>query len=95
MKVPPPLSGGGTKRKFFMVDSIQSLSIAIAQVVWLVFTVIAVICFVLAGIMFLTAQGEPDKIKTARAAAIWGVAGVVVAIAAYSIISIVSKALSL
>lgn len=76
-----------------MVDSIQSLSIAIANVLWVVFSAIAVICFVFAGILFLTAQGQPEKIKTAKSAFLWGIVGVVVGIIAYSIISITCKAL--
>lgn len=58
---------------------------------WVIFGVIAVICFVIAGVLFLTAQGEPEKVKLARAAFIWGVVGVAVGIIAYSIISIVSS----
>lgn len=58
---------------------------------WIVFTAVAVIMFVVAGILFLTAHGEPEKIKTARSAVIWGVAGVIVGIAAFSIIGIVGS----
>lgn len=78
---------------FGAVDSIQSLSIAIARVVWIVFTVIAVICFVIAGVMFLTAQGDPGKLKLARDAFLWGLAGVAVGIVAFSIISLTCSAL--
>lgn len=78
---------------FGAVDSIQSLSVAIARVVWFVFTVIAVICFLVAGVMFLTAQGEPDKLKLAKSAFIWGVAGILVGIVAFSIIKITCNAL--
>jgi len=56
---------------------------------WIIFTAIVVICFVVAGILFLTAQGDPNKLQTAKAAFLWGVAGVVVGIVAYSIIAIV------
>jgi FtsH-binding integral membrane protein len=50
--------------------------------------------FVVAGITFLTANGEPDKLKTARSALLWGTIGIVVAIIAYSIIGIISGALT-
>ena len=73
------------------VDSIQSLSIAIANVFWIVFTCFAVVMFVVAGIQFLTAMGDAEKIHTARMAVLWGVVGVVVGIVAYSIINIVTK----
>lgn len=59
----------------------------------LIFGAIAVICFLMAGVLFLTAQGEPEKLKTARAAFIWGIAGVVVGILAFTIITLVKMAL--
>lgn len=55
----------------------------------LIFGGVAVISFVIAGILFLTSNGEPEKIKQARAAVVWGVAGVIVGILAFSIIAIV------
>ena len=55
---------------------------------WVVFAAIAVVCFLVAGILFLTAGGQPEKVQAARSAFIWGVAGVVVGIIAYSIIAI-------
>jgi uncharacterized membrane protein YjfL (UPF0719 family) len=60
----------------------------------LIFGGVAVICFIIAGVLFLTANGEPEKIKQARSALYWGVAGVVVGILAFSIIAIVSNILA-
>ncbi len=57
----------------------------------MVFGAIAVIMFVIAGVYFLTAGGEPEKIQKARQSLIWGVAGVVVGIIAFSIIAIVGS----
>jgi hypothetical protein len=76
-----------------MVNSIQSLSIAIANVAWVVFTAIAVICFIYAAILFLSAGGQPEKVQAAKSSFVWGVAGVIVGILAYSIINIVSNVL--
>lgn len=56
---------------------------------WIVFTVIAIIAFVIAGILFLASGGDPEKVTKARQAFIWGVAGVAAAIIAYSIVAIV------
>lgn len=70
--------------------SLTQLATNIANAVWIVFTVIAVVCFVVAGILFLTAGGAPDKVATARSAFIWGIAGVVVAILAFTIITLVT-----
>jgi hypothetical protein len=65
----------------------------IEKAVALVFSAIAVICFVVAGILFLTAGGAPEKVQSARSAFIWGIAGVVVGIMAFSIIAIVASVL--
>jgi len=75
------------------ISSIDNLIDSVKTMAWTVFGGLAVIMFVVAGIMFLTAQGDPEKVKSARNAFIWGVVGVVVAIMAYSIISIVESAL--
>jgi len=60
----------------------------------LIFGGVAVIMFVVAGVLFLSAQGEPEKLKQARAAVIWGVAGVIVGILAFSIIAVVISILT-
>jgi len=73
--------------------SIQGLGVAVGNVVWIIFTVIVVVCFVVAGITFLTAQGNPAKLTLARASFFWGIAGVVVGILAYSIESIIERML--
>ena len=73
------------------IGSLQEIVIKIQNALWIVFGLIAVIAFVTAGILFLTAGGDPEKVQTARAAFIWGVAGVVVGIVAYSIIAIVAS----
>lgn len=75
--------------------TICSLVAGIENVIWIVFGAIAVIMFVVAGILFLTAGGDPEKIQKARSALIWGVAGVVVGIIAFSILAIVSTGLNI
>lgn len=71
------------------ISDLDGLIEAIENVIWVVFGLIVVIAFVTAGILFLTASGDPEKIKLARTAFIWGVVGVVVGIIAYSILRIV------
>jgi hypothetical protein len=73
--------------------SIQKLGEDIINIVWIVFTVIAVIAFLIAGILFMTAMGDPEKIKNARNALIWGVVGVIVGILAFSIVQIIKASL--
>ena len=71
--------------------TITGLIINVVNVVWMVFAALAIIMFIYAGILFLTAQGAPDKITQAKQAALWGVVGVVVMILAFSIFTILGK----
>ena len=75
------------------IPDMPTLVSKIETFMWVVFGGIAVVCFVIAGILFLTAGGDPEKVGTARRAAMWGVAGVVVGILAYSILYIVGAAM--
>ncbi len=56
----------------------------LAVVVWPVFVGLVFTMFIWAGVLFLTAQGDPGKLETARKAVIWAVVGVVVGIFAFS-----------
>ncbi len=69
--------------------SLTQIGQKIASAAWIVFTIFAVVMFVIAGIMFLTASGDPEKILKARNAFLWGVAGIVVGIIAFTIITVV------
>ncbi len=51
---------------------------------------LGVIMFIVAGILFMTSQGAPEKVSTARSAALWAVVGIVVAIIAFSLDSILA-----
>ncbi|MEI7425091.1 MAG: hypothetical protein WCK10_03170 [Candidatus Staskawiczbacteria bacterium] len=72
------------------ISGLTQIVTYIENALWIIFGLIAVICFVMAGILFLTAGGQPEKVQSARSAFIWGIAGVVVGIVAYSIVQIVS-----
>jgi hypothetical protein len=79
------------------INNITNISVLINSLLstlWIIFAGIAVVCFVIAGILFLTAGGQAEKITAARSAFIWGIAGVVVGIIAYSIIAIVGSFLT-
>ena len=83
---------GGTPPSSFS-PNLTALGQTIINQVWIVFTIFAVICFVIAGILFLVSQGDPEKVTKARSAFLWGVAGVVVGVLAYTIIALVRGAL--
>jgi len=82
---------GGNPSGVPTVSNIEQLVSNIENVAALVFGCIAVVMFIVAGVLFLTAQGQPEKVQSARSAFIWGVAGVVVGIIAYSIVAIVGS----
>src|SRR5205085_1012676 len=69
--------------------NVSTLIDTIFNVLWPILVAIIIIMFVLAGFMFLTARGDPDTIGKARQALIWGVAGVVVILLAWSITFVV------
>lgn len=73
------------------IGSLPQIIHAIENAAGLIFGAIAVIMFIIAGILFLTAGGEPEKVQKARSAFIWGIAGVVVGILAFSIIAVVGS----
>ena len=53
------------------VGSLQEIVTAIENALWIVFGCVAVICFVVAGILFLAAGGQPEKVQAARSAFVW------------------------
>ena len=76
------------------VLTVDQLINRLKPVIWAIFGLIALICFVYAGIKFLTAGGDPDKIGDARKAFMYGVVGVVVGIIAYGIVAIMTNILT-
>jgi len=83
-----PIAQGGPG---VQVGSLQEIINSITNAMGLVFGAVAVICFLVAGMLFLTAQGSAEKIAAARQAFLWGVAGVVIGIISFSIIAIVAS----
>ncbi len=68
----------------------QNLSVTqfiniVLNFIWPVFVGFAVIIFLIAGFLFLTAQGDPAKISTARNAVLLGVIVVILGILSFSI----------
>jgi len=57
--------------------------------IWTIFAGMIVIMLVWAGIMFLTAAGDPEKLGRAKKAFMWGIVGVIVGIIAFSVEAIV------
>jgi heme/copper-type cytochrome/quinol oxidase subunit 2 len=64
---------------------------SLLNIIWPVFVGVTVIVLVFAGFMFVTALGDPGKIKLAREAVLWAMIGVVVAILAFSAVQIIGN----
>lgn len=65
----------------------------IGALLWQIVGIVALVLFVIAGITFMTAAGDPEKIKTARNFVLYGVIGIIVAILAYTIVAVVESLL--
>ncbi len=74
--------------------SINNLIDIIFSIIWPVVIAFAIIMFILAAFMFFNAQGDPEKVTSARNAVIWGIVGMVVALLAFSIPFIVRNTLN-
>jgi hypothetical protein len=72
-----------------ILDNIRSM------VIYPVFVGLSVIMFMWAGILFLTASGDPAKIDKAKKAVIWGVVGIFVVFLAYSVNSFIKSILGI
>jgi len=75
--------------------SIQGIIDGAVDVALLIASGIIVILWVVTGILFLTAQGDPAKVKSARTALLTSVAGTVVVIIAQGALDFVRGALKI
>ncbi len=60
-------------------------------VVWPLFIFLSIAMFVWAGILYLTAHGDPSHISLAHKAVIWGIVGIVVAILGFSAVQTIER----
>lgn len=81
-----PLSLGQLLNGFFLF---------VFDLVWILAGGIAIIMFAVAGIKFLTSQGNPGKLEEARQAVIWAVVGTVVVILAFSAVWAIRKSVNI
>lgn len=60
---------------------------------WVIFFATAIIMLVIAGITFLTAMGDKDKLATAKMYVVWGVVGIALGVVAYTLPYVLLNAL--
>lgn len=71
------------------VNSVEAFLLAIIDIL-LIFAVPVIVFFIIyAGFLFVTAAGNPEKIKTARSALTWAVVGGVILLGANVIMTVV------
>ncbi len=75
------------------ITSVWTFFNRILNFIWPIFIGIAILMFIVAGFTFLTANGDPSKIKTAQHAVVWAMVGVGVAVLAYSLVIVVTNLL--
>ena len=63
----------------------------IADWMFSIFLVITVLFLVLAGLSYVTAQGDPEKIKKAGQSIQWALIGVIVALLAKGLVELMEK----
>ena len=71
-----------------IVDIVQTL-VGIAMAV---LGTVAVFVLVIAGQRYITAAGDPSKLKAAKDMLVWGIVGLLVAALAYAIVAVVASA---
>ena len=85
---PIPCSGGDCG---YEGDNIVSSIIIWAYVI---IGIVAVIVLIIAGVQYITSEGEPEKTKRAQATITYTIIGLIIATAAAAIISFVTGAFS-
>jgi hypothetical protein len=74
--------------------SITDMIVAILNIVIIISTPIVVFFLIYAGFMYVTAQGNPEKLKVASTALLYGIIGGVIILAAIPILTIVKNLVS-
>lgn len=75
----------------FVVTVINNL---LSMVVWPLFLGLVIIMFIWAGILYLTARGDPEKFKRANLAVIFAIIGIIVALLGYRIVATLQQFIS-
>lgn len=86
---PPGLLGGN------LTGLASTVASVVTNILWTISVAFVIIMFVLAGFKYATAQSDSTKVSEATRAVVWGLAGTVVIILAYSIVSFVKNQLGI
>lgn len=70
-------------------DDAQAVVKSILDTVFIWLGIIAVIVIIIGGVLYMTAQGDPAKITTAKKAILYAVIGLVVALLSFAIVNFI------
>ncbi len=85
------LADGGTLANPLKAESFSDLIAAILQIMIQLGTPIAAICFVYTGFVFVTSEGDPKKLDTAKSMFFWTVIGTAIILGATIILQILQS----
>lgn len=74
--------------------TIESMVNGAVTAAWVIATAVVVILWLVTGMLFLTAQGAPEKLGSAKKALFASIAGTVIVVLAFSMRSIIEKIIS-
>lgn len=84
-----------TLRNPLEVDTFGALLAQIAEGVGILIASLGVIMIIVAGILYLTSAGSPEKIGVAKKALVYAIAGIAIGLAAGAIVEIVKQTLGI
>lgn len=82
------LCGGGTEAD--LQANVQNILSTVF--VWM--GIISVIVIIIGGIKYMTSQGDPGKVKSAKDTILYAIIGLVVSVLAYAIVNFILRAVS-
>jgi hypothetical protein len=76
-------------------DQLTTITTSIENAAWIIGTTVVVIGWIITGILFLIAQGAPEKLSTAKTALIAAVVGTLLIVLAGSAASLIRSAIGI
>jgi hypothetical protein len=78
-----------TNEDLFSIGGVSKLIGNMLVIAYWFVGVLSVIFLIVGGIMYATSFGQPDRLRTAKNAITWSVAGLLIAMSAYAIVTLV------
>ena len=72
---------------------VSTIVVDVINILLYVIGILAVVMIIFAGIKYATANGAPDKIKSAKDTLVYSIVGLIVAVFAFAIVNFVLKAI--